>query len=162
MFGFPAPPRPTMDEAEATPPPLPPLPLDAPALRDYQVEREITGGGMSRLFLARDRQLGRLVVIKVLAPRLAETLSLDRFRREIMLATTLQHPNIVPVLTAGQIDGGEGAPFFVMPYVEGESLRERLLRGPLSVRQSVAIARDVARALSYAHARGVVHRDIKP
>jgi serine/threonine-protein kinase len=153
------PPQPMMDDADAT---LPPLSLDDPALRDYAIERELAGGGMARLFLARDRQLGRMVVIKVLAPRLAETLSVDRFRREIMLVTSLQHPNIVPVLSAGELSGPEPLPFFVMPFVDGESLRDRLLRGPLSVRQSVTVGRDVARALAYAHAHGVVHRDIKP
>src|SRR5687767_6104754 len=90
----------------------------------YAVERELGGGGMSRVVVARDRQLGRRVVIKILPPELAATVSVDRFKREILLAAGLQHPNIVPVLSAG--DTGSGLPYLVMPYVEGESLRARL------------------------------------
>jgi serine/threonine-protein kinase len=85
--------------------------------------------------------------------------SVDRFRREIMLAAKLQHPHIVPVLAAGEL--GE-LPYFVMPFIEGESLRVRIQRGPLSVRETVGVMRDVARALSFAHRLGIVHRDIKP
>jgi serine/threonine-protein kinase len=125
----------------------------------YAVERELGGGGMSRVFLARDLSLGRDVVVKVLPPGLAATVSAERFRREIMLAAGLQHPNIVPVLTAGEVGT---LPYFVMPFVKGESLRTRLLRGPLSVRETVSVLKDIARALSFAHGRGVVHRDIKP
>ncbi|HVE79942.1 MAG TPA: protein kinase [Gemmatimonadaceae bacterium] len=125
----------------------------------FTIERELGGGGMSRTLLARDNALGRLVVVKVLPPELAATVSVDRFRREIGLAVSLQHPHIVGVLSAGQADG---LPFFVMPYVEGESLRARLERGPLPIVEAVRILRDVARALAYAHARGIVHRDIKP
>jgi serine/threonine-protein kinase len=126
----------------------------------YQIERELGGGGMSRVFVATDETLGRRIAIKVLRPTLAAALSVERFRREVELAAGLQHPNIVPVLSAGTL--GDGTPYFVMPFVEGESLRERLVRGPLSVREAVSVARDVARALSFAHGRGVVHRDIKP
>jgi TolB-like protein/tRNA A-37 threonylcarbamoyl transferase component Bud32 len=125
----------------------------------HTIERELIGGGMSRVFLARDIALGRRVVIKVLPHELAQAVSADRFRREIMLSAALQHPNIVPVLSAGQVDE---LPYFIMPFVEGESLRARLARGPLSVREVVGILRDLARALSYAHGRGVIHRDIKP
>jgi serine/threonine-protein kinase len=125
----------------------------------YAVERELGGGGMSRVFLARDLSLGRDVVVKVLPPGLAATVSAERFRREIMLSAGLQHPNIVPVLTAGEVGA---LPYFVMPFVKGESLRTRLLRGPLSVRETVSVLKDVARALAFAHGRGVVHRDIKP
>jgi serine/threonine-protein kinase len=114
---------------------------------------------MSRVFTARDHALGRKVVVKVLPPELAAALSLERFKREIMVSAALQHPNIVPVLTAGNT---ERLPYFIMPYVEGESLRVRLARGPLSVREAVSIMKDVARALAYAHGRGVIHRDIKP
>jgi serine/threonine-protein kinase len=124
----------------------------------YAIERELTGG-MSRVFVAHDRALGRDVVVKVLAPDLAASVSVARFRREIMLSASLQHPNIVPVLSAGEV---EGLPYFVMPYVRGESLRARLQRGPLSTRETVHVLRDVGRALAFAHARGVVHRDIKP
>ena len=125
----------------------------------YAVERELGGGGMSRVFVALDTRLGRRVVVKVLPPELAATVSIDRFRREIMLAAGLQHPHIVGVLNAGETDG---LPFFMMPFVEGESLRARLQRGRLPIPETVRILRDVARALSYAHERGVVHRDIKP
>ena len=125
----------------------------------YTVENEMGGGGMSRVFLATDHALNRKVVIKVLPQSLAATVSVDRFRREIMLAAKLQHPHIVPVLAAGEL--GE-LPYFVMPFIEGESLRFRIQRGPLSVRETVGIMRDVARALSFAHRLGIVHRDIKP
>jgi serine/threonine-protein kinase len=114
---------------------------------------------MSNVFVARDNALGRNVVVKVLPYELAASVSVDRFKREIMLSAALQHPHIVPVLSAGETDG---LPFFIMPFVEGESLRARLARGPLSVREAVSILKDVARALVYAHGRGVIHRDIKP
>jgi TolB-like protein/tetratricopeptide (TPR) repeat protein len=115
---------------------------------------------MARVFLATDRALGRRVVIKVLSPELAAELSAKRFAREIRLAASLQQANIVPVLSAGETDG---VPHYVMPFVEGLSLREKLERdGRVSLSQAVSILRDVARALAYAHERGVVHRDIKP
>src|SRR4030095_219959 len=85
--------------------------------------------------------------------------SVDRFRREIQLAATLQHPHVVPVLATGDADG---LPWFTMPYVEGESLRARLARGPLRIIEATAILKDIARALEFAHSHGVVHRDIKP
>jgi TolB-like protein/Tfp pilus assembly protein PilF len=126
----------------------------------FTVERELTGGGMSRVFVAMDSALGRRVVVKVLPPELAATVSVERFKREIMLAATLQHPHIVGVLAAGEIDG---MPYFTMPFVEGESVRVRIQReGQLTVGRTVSILKDVARALDYAHERGVVHRDIKP
>ena len=125
----------------------------------YTLERELGGGGMSSVFVAQDNTLGRKVVVKVLPYELAATVSVDRFKREIMLSAALQHPHIVPVLSAGQTDT---LPFFIMPFVEGESLRARLSRGPLSVREAVSILKDVARALTYAHGRGIIHRDIKP
>ena len=131
------------------------------ALADrYRIERELTGGGMSRVFLAREQGLGREVVIKLLSADVAAGVSLDRFAREIQVVASLQQANIVPLLSAGNADG---VPYYTMPFVEGESLRGRLSEGePLSVRECVGILRDVARALSYAHAHGVVHRDIKP
>src|SRR5436190_8418017 len=126
----------------------------------FTVERELTGGGMSRVFVAFDSGLGRRVVVKVLPAELAASVSVDRFKREIMLAANLQHPHIVGVLTAGEVGG---MPFFTMPFVEGESLRARIEReGRLQVGRVVSILKDVARALAYAHERGVVHRDIKP
>jgi serine/threonine-protein kinase len=131
------------------------------ALADrYSIERELGGGGMSRVFVAMDISLGRRVVVKVLPRDLAAGVSIDRFQREIMVAAGLQHPHIVGVISAGEIDG---LPYFVMPFVEGESLRSRLEDGePMPPREAVGILRDVARALSYAHERGIVHRDIKP
>jgi serine/threonine-protein kinase len=125
---------------------------------------------MSSVFVARDNGLGRTVVVKVLPLELAATVSVDRFKREIMLSAALQHPHIVPVLSAGEVvpevSGGAASasrlPFFIMPFVEGESLRARLARGPLSIREAVSVLKDVARALVYAHGRGVIHRDIKP
>jgi eukaryotic-like serine/threonine-protein kinase len=133
--------------------------LQAQLASAYTVESELGGGGMSRVFLAQDHALNRRVVIKVLPPSLAASVSVDRFHREIMLAAKLQHPHIVPVLAAGELGD---LPYFVMPFIEGESLRPRIQRGPLSVRETVSIMRDVARALSFAHRLGIVHRDIKP
>ncbi|HEY4955987.1 MAG TPA: protein kinase [Gemmatimonadaceae bacterium] len=126
----------------------------------YQFERELGGGGMSRVFLAEDRTLERLVVVKVLQQDMAAGVSPDRFRREIQLAAKLQHPHIVPLLSSGEI---AGTPYFTMPYIDGESLRARLERqGELPVTEAVRILRHVASALAYAHKHGVVHRDIKP
>ncbi|MFI5257386.1 MAG: protein kinase, partial [Gemmatimonadales bacterium] len=124
------------------------------------IERELGGGGMSRVFVALDASLERRVAVKVLPEHLAASVSVDRFKREILLSAGLQHPHIVGVLSTGVADG---LPFFVMPYVEGESLGARLAAsGRLSVRETVSILKDVTRALAYAHERGVVHRDIKP
>jgi serine/threonine-protein kinase len=125
----------------------------------YTIERELGGGGMSIVFVATENALGREVVIKVLPPDLAASVSVDRFKREIMLSAALQHPHIVPVLSAGQTDQ---LPYFIMPYVDGESVRARMARGPMSVRETVSVLKDVARALAYAHGRGIIHRDIKP
>ncbi len=124
----------------------------------YVIERELDGG-MSCVFVAQDRELERRVVIKVLHPQLAASVSVERFRREILTVAALQHPHIVGVLRTGTAGG---LPYFVMPYVDGESLAHRLTGGRLSIRETVAIVKDVARALSFAHERGVVHRDIKP
>jgi tRNA A-37 threonylcarbamoyl transferase component Bud32/tetratricopeptide (TPR) repeat protein len=125
----------------------------------YTLERELGGGGMSRTYVAHETSLGRRVVVKVLSPELAAGVSVERFRREIQLAATLQHPHVVPVLATGE---AAGLPWFSMPYVEGESLRVRLGRGPLRIVEATAILKDVARALEFAHSHGVVHRDIKP
>jgi eukaryotic-like serine/threonine-protein kinase len=115
---------------------------------------------MSRVFVATETALGRRVVIKVLPPELAAGLSVDRFRREIQLAASLQHPHIVPVHAAGSAGG---LLYYTMPMVEGESLRARLThQGELPVGQAIRILRDVADALGCAHERGVIHRDIKP
>jgi serine/threonine protein kinase len=126
----------------------------------YVLDRELGGGGMSHVFLAHEQALGRQVVVKVLLPELAAGVNIDRFRREIQLAAQLQHPHIVPLLSAGE---AEGLPYFIMPYVTGESLRAKVGReGELPVAETVRILRDVVSALAYAHARGVVHRDVKP
>ncbi len=125
----------------------------------YTLERELGGGGMSRVFVAEEHRLGRRVVVKLLSPELSAAVSASRFEREIRVAASLQQANIVPVLAAGDL---EGLPYYTMPFVEGESLRARLGRGPVSIAESVGILRDVARALAYAHEHGVVHRDIKP
>jgi TolB-like protein/Tfp pilus assembly protein PilF len=133
----------------------------AAALADrYRIERELGGGGMSRVFVADEVALGRTVVVKVVAPELLEGLSAERFTREVRLAARLQQANIVPLLSAGDADG---LPYYTMPFVEGLSLRARLAGGsPMTFGETTHILRDVARALAYAHAQGVVHRDIKP
>ena len=126
----------------------------------YTLERELGGGGMSRVFVAEDNSLGRKVVVKVLSPDLTAGVNVDRFKREIQLAARLLQAQIVPVLSAGELDG---VPYYTMPFVEGESLRAKLARtGALPIPEVVSILRDVTRALAYAHERGVVHRDIKP
>jgi tetratricopeptide (TPR) repeat protein len=123
------------------------------------IERELGGGGMARIFLATEHALNRKIVIKALPGECGGAISVDRFRREIALAASLQHPHIVPILQAGDADG---VPYYTMPYVAGESLRARLEAGPLPTAEVIACVRDVARALAYAHEHGVVHRDIKP
>ena len=126
----------------------------------YTLERELGGGGMSRVFVADEIRLGRKVVVKVLSPELAAGISAERFEREIRMAASLQQANIVPVLSAGDTNG---LPYFTMPFVEGESLRRRMAKQPpLSISDILRILGDVARALQYAHERGIVHRDIKP
>src|SRR5437879_4306281 len=126
----------------------------------YRIEKELGGGGMSRLFLATEASLHRQVVIKLLPPEFTSEVSAARFRQEIELAAHLQHPNILPVLTAGARDD---LLFYVMPFVSGESLRHRLTReGKLPVADAVRVLYEIADALAYAHAEGVIHRDIKP
>ncbi len=126
----------------------------------YQLESELTGGGMSRVFVAIDRALGRKVVVKVLPPDLAAGVNRERFRREIQVAAQLQHPHIVPLLSAGE--QGDLL-WYTMPFIDGESLRTSLERKkPFSVREVTRIMHDVVDALAFAHARGVIHRDIKP
>ena len=125
----------------------------------YRIDREL-GGGMSRVFVAEDLRLGRRVVIKVLPPELAGGVNVERFEREIRLAARLQHPHIVPLLAAGS--AGD-LPYYVMPYIEGQSLRARLSRdGELPLAEAIRLLREVIDALDYAHRHGVVHRDIKP
>jgi serine/threonine-protein kinase len=132
----------------------------------FVFERELGGGGMSRVFLATERALGRSVVLKVLPPELAGEVSVERFRREVALTARLQHPNIVPVIGAGEttpVGPKAGLLYYTMPYVDGESLRARVERiGRLPMADAISVIRDVARALAFAQAHGIVHRDLKP
>src|SRR5207244_2376585 len=126
----------------------------------YHLESELGGGGMSRVVLAQEVRLGRQVVVKVLPPEMAAGVSAERFEREIQLAAKLQHPHIVPLLTAGA--KGELL-YYVMPHIAGESLRARIAHErALPVGETVRILRDVSDALAYAHGHGIVHRDVKP
>ena len=127
----------------------------------YEIERELGRGGMGAVYLARDVKLGRSVAIKVLPPEYASSVALrDRFLRETRMAASFSHPNIVPVYA---VEESEDLLAYVMGYIEGESLAERVRRaGPLSVREAVRLLQDVGYALAYAHGRGIVHRDIKP
>ena len=133
--------------------------LQAALGAQYTIVRELGGGGMSRVFLAEDNALQRAVVIKVLHPELAAGVNADRFNREVLLSARLQHPHIVPVLSAGDL---AGLPYYIMPFVKGDSVRARIASGPMSVVEVADILADVAKALAYAHDEGVVHRDIKP
>src|SRR5713101_7225370 len=126
----------------------------------YRIERELGRGGMATVYLAHDLRHDRPVALKILLPELAATLGPERFQREIHFAARLQHPHILTVLDSGE---AAGQLWFTMPFVEGESLRDRLRRErQLPVEDAVGIAREAARALDYAHQHGVIHRDIKP
>ena len=151
----------------------------------YAISRELSGGGSASVFLATEVALDRPVVLKALPPELAAGVDVERFRREIAFAARLQHPHLVPLLSAGASpesddrgdargDASESGtqaagnteraiPWFSMPYVQGQSLRERLLAGrPVQLPEVIRLLREIASALAYAHARGIVHRDIKP
>jgi len=131
------------------------------ALADrYSIEREIGSGGMATVYHAQDLKHERQVAMKVLRPELAAALGPERFLQEIKIAANLHHPHILPLYDSGEADGFL---YYVMPYVEGESLRDRLEREKqLAIDDALQVAREVADALSYAHAHGVIHRDIKP
>ena len=130
------------------------------ALADhYTIERELGAGGMATVYLAQDVKHGRPVAVKVLRPDLAAALGPERFLREIDIAARLEHPHILTLIDSGEADGFL---YFVMPYIKGESLREKLLHGELPINDAVRILRDVADALTHAHGEGLVHRDIKP
>lgn len=140
------------------------LRLQASVGRKFRIARELTGGGMARVFLAEEVELQREVAIKVLTPQVDDAALLQRFRNEVLHTTRLQHPTIVSVFEVGTIEGDAGPlPYYVMPYVRGESLRSRLKQeGSLSLNAVLRILRNVLDALSHAHAHGVIHRDIKP
>jgi TolB-like protein/tetratricopeptide (TPR) repeat protein len=125
----------------------------------YTLEREVGRGGMAVVFLARDRKLGRQVAIKVLSPGVRTAVAGERFLREIRITAQLQHPNILPLIDSGE---AAGLLYSVMPFVEGETLRERLLTDSLPISEALFLAREVAEALDYAHHRGIIHRDVKP
>ena len=125
----------------------------------FSVERELGRGGMGAVLLAQDRYLDRRVAIKVLLPEVSRALGLERFTREIRLTARLVHPNIVPLFDSGQ--AGDSL-YYVMPFIDGQTLADRLRSGPRPVAEVLRIASDVAEALAYAHALGVVHRDLKP
>ncbi|MDX1393952.1 MAG: serine/threonine-protein kinase [Gemmatimonadota bacterium] len=131
------------------------------ALRaSYRFEGRIGRGGMSTVYRARDLKHDRLVAIKAMTPTLAATIEYERFLREIRVIAGLQHPLILPLLDSGDVDG---IPYYVMPFIEGESLKERLIRERrLPVEEALRIAGDALEALSYAHDHGIIHRDIKP
>ena len=126
----------------------------------YAIERELGRGGMATVYLARDLKHDRYVALKVLSPELASSMGTERFLREIRTAAALSHPRVLPLYDSGETSG---MLYYVMPYVEGESLRDRLQRdGLLPVDEAIRIARDVAAALTYAHSHDLIHRDIKP
>ncbi|MBW7935079.1 MAG: serine/threonine protein kinase, partial [Gemmatimonadaceae bacterium] len=133
----------------------------AQAIADhYRIERELGQGGMATVYLAHDLRHDRRVALKVLKPELSAVIGAERFLAEIKTTANLQHPHILPLFDSGQADGKV---FYVMPFVEGESLRDRLkTERQLPVNDAVRIASEVASALDYAHRRGVIHRDIKP
>jgi serine/threonine-protein kinase len=133
----------------------------AQALADrYRIERELGQGGMATVYLAEDLKHGRKVALKVLKPELAAVLGAERFVVEIRTTAALQHPHILPLFDSGTADGFL---YYVMPFIEGETLRDKLNRETqLGVDEAVRIAREVADALDYAHGRGIIHRDIKP
>src|SRR5436309_11181693 len=133
----------------------------------YTVEREIGAGGMARVYLAHERHPARKVAVKVMDPKLSSADFRERFIREVELTSKLNHPHIVPILAADEClfvpDGPEGLCYYVMPYVEGESLRLHLLREQtLPLQEALRITFEVADALSYAHVHGIIHRDVKP
>jgi serine/threonine-protein kinase len=126
----------------------------------YAIQRELGQGGMATVYLAHDDKHDRSVAVKVLRPELASAIGADRFLQEIRVTANLQHPNILPLFDSGEAGGFL---YYVMPYVEGESLRQRIDRErQLPIDEAIELARDVAGALQHAHDAGVVHRDIKP
>ena len=134
--------------------------LSASLTGRYRIEHELGAGGMATVYLARDLKHDRKVALKLLKPELAAVLGAERFVQEIKTTAALQHPHILPLFDSGEADGFL---YYVMPFIDGETLRAKLDRETqLGVEESVKIARDVADALQYAHDHGVIHRDIKP
>src|ERR1051325_3930570 len=134
--------------------------LSASLAGRYTVDRELGEGGMATVYLAHDLKHDRKVALKVLKPELAAVIGAERFLREIKTIASLQHPHILGLIDSGEVDG---TAYYVMPFVEGESLRDRLGRDKqLPTEDAVRIAREIASALDYAHRHGVIHRDIKP
>jgi serine/threonine-protein kinase len=126
----------------------------------YRIERELGAGGMATVYLAHDLRHDRRVAIKVLRPELSAVIGAERFLREIKTIANLQHPHILGLIDSGEV---QGTAYYVMPFVEGESLRDRLTREKqLPIADAVRLATQVAGALDYAHRHGVIHRDIKP
>src|SRR6185503_12174612 len=126
----------------------------------YLLERELGAGGMATVYLAHDPRHNRKVAIKIMRPEVATVIGSERFLKEIETTASLQHPHILPLFDSGRVDG---TVFYVMPYVQGESLRQRLNReSRLPVAEAVRIACEIADALDYAHRHGVIHRDVKP
>src|SRR6266508_33347 len=129
----------------------------------YTVERELGRGGMAMVYLARDRKHDRRVAIKVLRPEIVDGETGQRFLREIQILSRLQHPHILALLDSGSTDESQPRPFYVMPYVDGETLRQRLTReGPLPLPEALRLVREAGEALHYAHTQGLIHRDVKP
>jgi len=148
---------------------LPDVPLGTAEVRDlltqalgerYSLEGEVARGGMATVYLARDTATHQPVAVKVMHPRLATALGAERFLREIECVSSMDHPGIVPLLQSGNAGG---VLYYIMPYVEGESLHDRLQREKrLPLNDALQVAHDIAAALGYAHGRGVLHRDVKP
>jgi serine/threonine protein kinase len=129
----------------------------------YTVERELGRGGMAVVYLARDRKHDRPVAVKILRPEVVAGEGARRFLLEIQILARLQHPHILPLLDSGTTDEASPRPYYVMPYVDGETLRQRLIReGPLAVAEALRLVRETGEALHYAHGEGMIHRDVKP
>ena len=143
---------------------MPPSHPRAPPLgARYTIDRVLGRGGMAVVYLARDRKHDRPVAIKVLRSEIVIGQSAQRFLLEIQILARLQHPNILALLDSGVTDEASPRPYYVMPYVEGETLRQRLVReGPLPIDEAKRLIREIGEALHYAHGQGLIHRDVKP
>src|SRR6185295_13855753 len=138
--------------------------VESIALSDhYTVDQELGRGGMAVVYLARDRKHDRPVAVKIMRPEIVAGPGTQRFLREIQILARLQHPHILALLDSGTTDEASPRPFYVMPYVDGETLRQRLSReGPLPVPEAIRLVRETGEALHYAHEQGLIHRDVKP